>query len=125
MTKKSLILAALLSVSMLCWAGSKSYDITFAAPAVVGSLTLAPGEYRVKVDGANAVFTDVHSHKTFTTAVKLETGSKKFQMTGVDATREGKTDHVLAIELGGSTTKLDFAKTPATEGTTVAPGSQQ
>ena len=123
MTKKSLIFGALLSISMLCLAGSKSYDVTFAAQSTVGNVTLAAGDYKVKVDGANAVFTDTHSNKSFSTAVKLETAARKFQFTAVDATRQGKTERINAIELGGSTTRLDFAK-PANLGTAATPGSQ-
>jgi hypothetical protein len=124
MTKKSFILGGLMSISMLCFAGSKSYDVTFASPSAVGTVTLAAGDYKVKVDGANAVFTDAHNNKTFTTAVKLETASKKFQFTAVDATKEGKTERVNAIELGGSTTKLGFEK-PAGASTSAVPGGSQ
>jgi hypothetical protein len=124
MTKKFFILGVLLSLSMLCFAGSKSYDVTFNAPSAVGTVTLAAGDYKVKVEGANAVFTDAHTNKSFTTGVKLETATKKFQFTAVDASKEGKTERVNAIELGGSTTKLDFAK-PAGASTGATPGSQQ
>ena len=58
MTKKSLIPGGLLFISMLCLAGSKTYDVTFEAPSTVGNVTLAAGDYKVKVDGANAVFTN-------------------------------------------------------------------
>jgi hypothetical protein len=123
MTKKSLILGGLLSISTLCVAGSKSYDVTFAAPSTVGNVTLSPGDYKVKVEGANAVFTDTRSSKSFSTAVKLETAAKKFHFTAVDASKEGKTERVNAIELGGSTTRLDFAK-PTAGGAAGTSGSQ-
>ena len=123
MTKKSLILGGLLSVSMLCFAGSKSYDVTFTSPSTVGGVTLPAGDYKVKVDGANAVFTSAHSNKAITTAVKVETVDKKYQFTAVDATKDGKTERVNAIELGGSTTKLDFA--PAAASAPAVPGGSQ
>jgi len=125
MTKKSLILGGLMSISMLCAAGSKSYDVTFATPSTVGTVTLAAGDYKVKVDGGNAVFTDTQHNKTFTTAVKVETAAKKFNFTAVDATKDGKTERVNAIELGGSTTKLDFAKSTGASTPAVPGGSQQ
>jgi hypothetical protein len=106
--KKSLVLSVLF-VSSLCFAGQKSYDVIFSSPATVGGVKLAAGEYKVKVDGANAVFTDSRA-KSVTTPVKVETGTKKFSFTAVDATKEGDTDKVNAIELGGSTTKLEFTK---------------
>ena len=106
--KKSLVLGALF-LSGLCFAGQKSYDVIFSAPATVGGVKLAAGEYKVKVDGTNAVFTDSRA-KSVSTAVKVETGTKKFSFTAVDATKEGGVDKVNAIELGGSNTKLEFTK---------------
>ncbi len=108
--KKSLVLGVVLSLSSLCFAGQKSYDVIFSAPATVGSVKLAAGEYKVKVDGANAVFTDSKSFKSVTAPVKVETGTKKFQFTAVDATKDSGVDKINAIELGGSTTKLEFTK---------------
>src|ERR1700694_173087 len=102
MTKKSLILGGLLSISTLCFAGSKAYDVSFVAPAIVGNVQLPAGSYKVKVEGANAVFTNSYNFKPTTTAVKVETVAKKFQYTAVDATKEGAGERVNAIQLGGS-----------------------
>ena len=108
--KKTLVLGVLLGLSSLCFAGQKSYDVIFSAPATVSGVKLAAGEYKVKVDGANAVFTDSKSFKSVSTTVKVETGTKKFQFTAVDATKDSGVDRVNAIELGGSSTKLEFTK---------------
>ncbi len=107
--KKTLVLGVLMSLSSLCFAGQKSYDVIFSAPAKVSGVKLPAGEYKVKVDGTNAVFTDSKS-KTVTAPVKVETGSKKFAYTSVDASKSGDVDTVNAIELGGSTTRLEFTK---------------
>jgi hypothetical protein len=106
---KSFVLGAVLSLSGLCFAGQKSYDVIFSAPTSVSGVKLAAGEYKVKVDGANAVFTDSKS-KTVTAPVKVGTGAKKYSYTAVDATKEGDVDKVNAIEFGGSTTRLEFTK---------------
>ena len=113
--KKSLVLAVLslgvmLSLASTSFAGQKSYDVIFSSPATVSGVKLAAGEYKVKVDGANAIFTDSKNFKSVSTAVKVDTGTKKFQFTAVDATKEAGVDKVNAIELGGSTTKLEFTK---------------
>jgi hypothetical protein len=108
--KKSLVLGVVLSLSSLVFAGQKSYDVIFSAPATVGGVKVAAGEYKVKVDGANAVFTDSKSSKSISAPVKVETGTKKFQFTAVDATKDGDVDKINAIELGGSNTKLEFTK---------------
>jgi hypothetical protein len=70
-------------------------------------LQLVAGNYQLKVDGANAVFTDSKRH-SFTTAVKVETGAKKFEYTAVDSTETGATELVHSIALGGSATKIEF-----------------
>ena len=124
MTKKSFIPVVLLSLSALCFAGSKSYDVTFASPSTVGNVVLAAGQYTVKVEGGNAVFTPFHSNKSFTAPVKLGTSPKKFKFTAVDATKDGNTEHINAIELGGSNTRLDFGK-PVAASTASTPGSQE
>ena len=107
--KKSLVLGVVLSLSSLCFAGQKSYAVIFSAPAKVSGVKLPAGEYKVKVDGANAIFTDSKS-KTVSAPVKVETGAKKFAYTSVDASKNGDVDTVNAIELGGSTTRLEFTK---------------
>lgn len=107
--KKSLILGVMLSLSSLCFAGQKSYDVIFSAPATVAGVKLAAGEYKVKVDGANAVFTD-RNNKSLTAPVKVENGAKKFAYTAVDASKDGTDQKVNAIEFGGSTTRLEFTK---------------
>jgi hypothetical protein len=107
--KKTLVLGVLLSLSSLCFAGQKSYDVIFSAPATVGGVKIAAGEYKVKVDGTNAVFTDSKFNKV-TAPVKVENGTKKFHFTAVDASKGSGVDTVNAIEFGGSTTRLEFAK---------------
>ena len=79
--KKSFVLGAVLSLSSLCFAGQKSYDVIFSAPATVSGVKLAAGEYKVKVDGTNAVFTDSKS-KTVTAPVKVDTGCQKVLLHG-------------------------------------------
>jgi hypothetical protein len=108
--KKSLILVAVLSLSGLCFAGQKSYDVIFSSPAKVSGVQLKAGEYKVKVEGANAVFTDSQSKSVSAPVKVVENGAKKYQHTAVDASKEGTVDTVNSIEFGGSTTKLEFTK---------------
>lgn len=112
MTKKSLFLVAFVSVCSLALAGTKSYAVVFDHPAAVGTVQLAPGEYKLTVESSTATFTDVRTKKSVSAPVKVETANRKFAGTAVDAVTEGKTERVLAIQLGGSTTKLEF--TPPT-----------
>jgi hypothetical protein len=89
-------------------ANAKSYSIAFASPTMVGSARLAAGEYSLKVEGSNAVFTKVDNNKSVTAPVKIESIDKKYDETAVVTIRKGDAQHVTVIELGGSKTKLDF-----------------
>ena len=64
--KKFLVVAGL-ALSSLTVVSAKTYDIVLSNPTKVGSVQLKPGQYKLKVDGANAVFTDANSSKTFST----------------------------------------------------------
>jgi hypothetical protein len=108
MTTKSLLLIGTLALAGI--ASAKSYDIVLSSAAKAGSVQLAAGEYSLKVQGNNAVFTNVDTGKSFTTAVKSENASKKFDATAVDTTNSNGSDQITAIELGGSTTKLEMGE---------------
>jgi hypothetical protein len=108
MTTKSLLLIGTLALAGI--ASAKSYDIVLSAPAKAGSVQLAAGEYSLKVQGSNAVFTNVETGKSFTTAVKSESAAKKFDATAVDTNTANGSDQITAIELGGSSTKLELGE---------------
>ena len=111
--KKSIVLGLMLSLSTLVFAGQKSFTVVFDKEATVGTVKLTPGEYKVKVDGANAVFTNNSNYKSVTTAVKVETSDKKFKETGVDSVKGAAGDTVQSINVGGTTMKLGFGKQSA------------
>src|SRR4051812_26465334 len=56
--KKSFVLGAVLSLATVCFAGQKTFTIMLDKVTTAGTVKLAPGEYKVKIDGTNAVFTD-------------------------------------------------------------------
>ncbi len=106
--KKSLFLAGVLSLSAICFAGTKSYSVTLSAPVKAGNIVLAAGEYKLQLQGTNAVFTDTRTRKTFTAPVKVETSAKKYQYTAVDTAPDQGSEKITSIELGGSTTQIAF-----------------
>src|SRR3954447_4595040 len=110
--KKSFVLGVVLSLATVCFAGQKTFTIVLDKVTTAGAVKLAPGEYKVKIDGTNAVFTD-SKYKSVTAPVKVETSAKKFNYTAVDAVKTGTGDSINAIEVGGTTTKLEFAKQSA------------
>jgi len=106
--KKSVFLTAILVVASISIAYAKSYDVTLANTTQVGAIQLKAGAYELKVDGDKAIFIEVDSSKKFVVPVKIENGAKKFEYTKVDETNTGNVDTLKAIQLGGSTTQLDF-----------------
>jgi len=110
MTAKSLLFVGALGVASLGIANAKSYDIVLSSRAMAGNLELKAGEYQLKVEGSQAVFTDVQTSKKWTAPVKVETGATKFGETTVESTTQGDMAHIHAIDLAGSNTKLEFGQ---------------
>jgi hypothetical protein len=106
MTAKSLLIVGALGLTSLALAGTKSYDIILTAPAMAGTNQLQAGEYKLKVEGNQAVFTQ--KSKTWSVPVKIENGTQKFAETTVESVNQGEMDTIHAIDLGGSTTKLEL-----------------
>jgi hypothetical protein len=113
MTTKSILRITSLGVLGLAGLGiatAKSYDITLVTPTMAGSTELKPGDYKLKVEGTEAVFTDVQTSKSWKAPVKIENGNQKFDDTRIESSNQGEMAHIQAIDLGGSTTKLEFGQ---------------
>src|SRR5580658_3198335 len=108
MTIKSLLLIGTLALAGI--ASAKTFDIALAAPAKAGSIELAAGEYSVNTLGSIAVFANLETGKKFIAAVKAEDAGKKFDLTAVDCSAKDGANHITAVELGGSSTKLDLGE---------------
>jgi len=91
-------------------ASAKSYDIRLDSPSMVGNQQLKPGDYKLKIEGTQAVFTDVQTAKSWTAPVKVENATQKFGDTVVESTQQGDMAHINAIDLAGSNTKLEFGQ---------------
>jgi len=105
---KKMFLTAVLVVSALTIANAKTYDIVVSNTTKAGSVQLKPGEYKLKVEGSNATFISVDSSQSFTTPVKVENVTEKFDQTKMETTKDGDQDRLQEIDLGGSHTKLGF-----------------
>jgi hypothetical protein len=105
---KKIMVVAALALSSLTVVSAKTYEIILSAPAKAGSVTLKAGQYKLKVEGTNATFTEVNSSKSFTTPVKVDTNDKKYEDTRVQSKKDGTVDTIQEIDLGGSKTKLGF-----------------
>ncbi|MGP8244241.1 MAG: hypothetical protein ACLQVN_06950 [Bryobacteraceae bacterium] len=106
---KKLLLTSALALSFLSLASAaKVYEIILSSPTKVGNVQLKAGQYRLKINGGNAVFTAVETSKSFTTPVKVENTDQRFEETIVDTSVTDGTAKVKDIQLGGSKTKLSF-----------------
>ena len=73
MKNRSLLLVSALAFAGLSILSAKSYDITIDQATKAGSVQLAPGNYSMKVEGANAIFTNQNGKK-ITAPFKVENG---------------------------------------------------
>jgi hypothetical protein len=110
MTGKSLLIVGALTLSSLGIASAKSYDIVLSAPAKAGATELKPGDYKLKIAGSQAVFTDAENAKSVSIPVKVENSEKKFNNTVVESTSQDGMDNIHAIDLGGSNTRLTLGQ---------------
>ena len=101
---KRLTLVALLGVMLVC---AKSYTINISDPATAGGTQLKPGEYRIKLDGAQVVLLD-NAGKRIDTTAKIETAEHKFDQTSISVSKADGTNRIISIQLGGSTNRLVF-----------------
>jgi hypothetical protein len=110
MSIKSILMVGALCLSTVPLVSAKSYDIHLSSPAVAGKVQLPAGNYKLKVDGANAVLKDIDSDKTYTTPVKVETEQQKYDETSVITSDSTGQNVLKSIELGGSNTLLEFGE---------------
>jgi hypothetical protein len=110
MTKKSLLMTGALVLSSFSMMYAKSYDLVFSGPVQAGNLELKPGEYTLTVKGNTAKFTSMDSDRVYTAPVKIENAGKKHDVTAVDTSKQNGSDKIQKIELGGTTTDLEFGE---------------
>jgi len=111
MNAKSLLFVGAITLSSLGIASAKSYDVILSQPAMAGDTELKAGEYKVKVEGSQAVFTDVQNAKSSVSVpVKIENSDKKFNNTALETNNQNGTASIQAIDLGGSNTRLTLGQ---------------
>jgi len=81
---------------------AKSYSFSLASAAKVGNQVLTRGDYKVKLEGANAIFTKENTRATVTAPGKLETGKEKFDRTIIHQINDAGQPRITSIELGGT-----------------------
>jgi hypothetical protein len=109
MNVRSLLIAGAVAMSTVALASAKTYSITIQAPAKAGAVELQPGQYKLKVEGGQAVFTDSHN-KSFTVPARVENVDRKFSYTSIESASQGGTDTIQAIDLGDSNTQVKLGQ---------------
>lgn len=97
-----------LAVAALAAASAKSYSFQLFEPALLGTTSLAPGEYRVEIDDQKAVIRNGKFHGE--APVKVETSETKYGTTTVRFTTADGKMHIQEIHVGGTKTKLVFSE---------------
>jgi len=110
MSRKSLLSVAALALAMISVASAKTYNVVISAPVKVGPVQLTPGEYKMQVDDTDVVFTDTQTHKSVAVPVLIENATKTYKSTEVNTAKRGGLEQIKTIELGGTTTKLEFGQ---------------
>jgi len=106
MSKRILFTFGAFILSFASVAAAKSYSFTLTAATKAGTVNLKAGDYQVELKGTQAIFTNADG-KTIKVDAKVEQAAKKFDITLVDA---GSNGVLKEIDLGGTTTKLEFAQ---------------
>ncbi len=110
MTVRTFLMVGALTLASVGLALAKSYDIQLLAPAKAGNIELKPGEYKLKIEGSQAVFTDVRSGKSFSVPVKIENGDKRFTGTQMETVNQNGVDTIQVIDLADSHTRLTLVQ---------------
>jgi hypothetical protein len=101
-------MTGVVALASLSIASAKSYEIKLDNPTRIGGAELKAGDYHVKVEGSNVVFTNADSSKSFTAPAKIEQGGQKFDQTMVLTHNSNGVDSLAEIDLGGSATRVEF-----------------
>jgi hypothetical protein len=78
------------------------------APSKVGAMVLPPGLYKVKLQGAPVLLTDVDSKKSDSALVRMEKTEKRSTFTAAQARLVDRIQQIDAIVLSGADYKLLF-----------------
>lgn len=109
MNVRSLLIAGAFAMSTVALASAKTYQVDIQEAAKAGNVELQPGQYKLKVEGSQAIFTDSHN-KSFTVPAKVENVDRKFPYTSIESANQGGTDTIQAIDLGDSRTQVKLGQ---------------
>lgn len=106
MMKQVLTLLAM-AVFAVGIAGAKTHTLKIHTPSNVAGEELAPGNYKVNIEGEKVTITN--GRTTVESAVKVEEASEKFSRDSVRYIEADGKMKVREIRLGGTNTRLVFS----------------
>ncbi len=89
-------------VSAKSAAKARSYEVQVSSTTKVGTQVLKPGDYKVKLDGSNAVFTKENTKESVSAPATIVTGEEKFGSTVLHEVQDAGQSRVTSIELEGT-----------------------
>ena len=105
---KKLVILALMSVVLVTAKTSvKTYTVHFSETVKAGSVDLKAGEYKLKVEGSQVVFTDQRG-KQIEASATVESTDRKFDRTSITMSTADGTSRLVSIQLGGSNNTVKF-----------------
>lgn len=105
MNKKMILILAMATAS---FAGTKTYDVIFSAPTVLGSTEVPSGQYKLSINGSMVTLKSASNGKSVETPATVQTSGKKYSETSVQSKHVDGKDMVDEIQLGGTKMALDF-----------------
>jgi hypothetical protein len=104
--KQTLILT-MVTLAVTAVAGAATtYKVTIADPVTIDGKVLKAGEYKVEVNDNNAVIR--HGKDSTEVKVRTESNPRKFDATTVRYSKDGASNKLEEIHVGGTKTKLIF-----------------
>ena len=101
---KRIVMFGLLVVAL---ASAKTYSFTIFDRAQAGTAQLKPGEYRLKLDGAQVALIDMDGRPIDVVAT-VEQSGVKFDQTSVTTTDADGIHRILSIQLHGTNNRVVF-----------------
>ncbi|MCC7497076.1 MAG: hypothetical protein IT160_05835 [Bryobacterales bacterium] len=101
---KRVAILALMSFAVL---SAKTYTFTISEAAHTSATQLAPGDYKVKLDGQKPILEDSRGHQ-INTPMKVQTSKRKFDNTAVTVSNAKGTTQLESIELRGTHDRVVF-----------------
>jgi VCBS repeat-containing protein len=110
MRVRPFLLGGALFLSMVAIGSAKTWDIAVQSATQAGTVTLPAGEYSVKLNNNQALFTASNSGKTYNVPVTIQKAARKYSQTSVETKKTGETNVIQHIDLGGTMDELQFGE---------------